>query len=108
MVLINNILLDSLHNSEINDIVSARKFLKDNKLVSCINYDFFINIETEKFLFFKKDLDGNVYIDIKIDHIGDFIGNINCSNDNILIDVKFGGNYYVHKMIFTIFLILII
>jgi hypothetical protein len=94
MVLINNILLDSLHNSEINDIVSARKFLKDNKLVSCINYDFFINIETEKFLFFKKDLDGNVYIDIKIDHIGDFIGNINCSNDNILVDVKFGGNYY--------------
>jgi hypothetical protein len=94
MVLINNILLDSLHNSEINDIISARKFLKDNKLVSCINYDFFINIETEKFLFFKKDLDGNVYIDIKIDHIGDFIGNINCSNDNILLDVKFGGNYY--------------
>lgn len=94
MVLINNILLDSLHNSEINDIISARKFLKDNKHVSCINYDFLINIETEKFLFFKKDLDGNVYIDIKIDHIGDFIGNINCSNDNIFVDVKFGGNYY--------------
>jgi hypothetical protein len=94
MVLINNILLDSLHNNEINDIVAARKFLKDNKSIYCINYDFFINIETEKFLFFKKDLDGNVYIDIKIDHIGDFIGNLNCSNDNILVDVKFGGNYY--------------
>jgi hypothetical protein len=94
MILINNILLDSLQNSEINDIISARKFLKDNKLVSCINYDFSINIETEKFLFFKKDLDGHVYIDIKIDHIGDFIGNLHCSNDNIFLDVKFGGNYY--------------
>jgi hypothetical protein len=94
MVLINNILLNSTYKHEINDIVSARKFLKDNKLVPCINYDFFINIETEKFLFLKKDLDGHVYIDIKIDHIGDFIGNLNCSNDNILIDVKFGGNYY--------------
>jgi len=94
MVLINNILLNSTYKHEINDILSARKFLKDNKLVPCINYDFFINIETEKFLFLKKDLDGHVYIDIKIDHIGDFIGNLNCSNDNILIDVKFGGNYY--------------
>jgi len=94
MVLINNILLDSLHNSEINDIISARKFLKGNKLISCINYNFFINIETEKFLFFKKDLDGHVYIDIKIPHVGDFIGNLYCSNDNILLDVKFGGNYY--------------
>ena len=94
MVLINNILLDSLYKNKIHDIITARDFLKDNKSVSSINYNFLINVETEKFIFFKKDLDGHIYIDIKIPHIGDFIGNLYCSNDNILLDVKFGGNYY--------------
>jgi hypothetical protein len=94
MLLINNILLNSLYKNDINNITTAREFLKDNKLISSINYDAFISIETEKFLFFKKDLDGHIYIDIKIPHIGDFIGNLYCSNDNILLDVNFGGNYY--------------
>ena len=94
MVLINSILLNSLYKNEIHDIITARKFLKDNNLLSSINYDFSISIETSNILFYKKDLNGNMYIDIKIDHIGDVIGNFWCSNDNILLDIKFRGNYY--------------